>query len=259
MKSILSSLVIAFAMYSKVPMPRVDWTKPNMRYVMAFFPLVGILVGGCVFGVLYFASLNNMSLLLFAGVTTVVPILLTGGIHFDGYMDTVDAISSYQTRERRLEILKDPHVGAFGVIYGIVYILLFFVGICGVLNVLEYSFAAISAVSLAFILSRCLSALCGLNFKSANAGSLSAFKDASGKIVCNIAVLVIVVCVFLVMVTYGNIFGIAVIFVQFAWMGIYKLKTDKIFGGVTGDTAGYFLQIAEVLSVLAVAGIGVVL
>ncbi len=259
MKSILSSLVIAFAMYTKVPMPRVDWTKPNMKYVMAFFPLVGILVGGCVFGILWLANVYGMSPLLFAGVVTVVPILLTGGIHFDGYIDTVDAISSYQTRERKLEILKDPHVGAFGVIYAIVYIVLFFVGICGVLEISDYAFEGICAVSLAFILSRCLSALCGLNFKSANAGSLAAFAEASGKIVCNIVIVLIALGTFWCLLDYGNIFGVAVVAVQVVWMLIYKAKTDKIFGGVTGDTAGYFLQIAEVLSVLAVAGMGVIL
>lgn len=259
MKSILSSLIIAFAMYSKVPMPRVDWTKPNMRYVMAFFPLVGILVGGCVFGVLYIGNLCGVSPLLFAGIATVVPILLTGGIHFDGYIDTVDAISSYQTRERKLEILKDPHVGAFGVIYGIVYILLFFVGVCGILTISEYTAEMIWAVSLGFILSRCLSSFCGINFKSANSGSLSAFADASGKIVCNIAILAIATLTFWGLLDYANIFGIVVVAVQVVWMAIYKVKTDKIFGGVTGDTAGYFLQIAEVLSVLAVAGMGVIL
>lgn len=44
---------------------------------------------------------------------TVLPILLTGGIHMDGFMDTMDALHSYQDRERKLEILKDSHVGAF--------------------------------------------------------------------------------------------------------------------------------------------------
>ncbi len=259
MKNILSSLVIAFAMYSKVPMPRVDWTKPRMKYVLVFFPFVGILVGGCVFGVLYLASICSVSPLLFAGIVTVVPILLTGGIHFDGYIDTVDAISSYQTRERKLEILKDPHVGAFGVIYAIVYIVLFFAGVCGVLAISEYLKEAIFAVSFAFILSRCLSGFCGVNFKSASAGSLSVFKDASVKIASNIAILVFALCTCMSLLIFANLFGIVVVAVQLVWMGIYKVRMENIFGGVTGDTAGYFLQIAEVLSVLAVAGMGVII
>lgn len=47
---------------------------------------------------------------------TLIPVLITGGIHLDGFADTVDAMSSYAERERRLEILKDPHTGAFAII-----------------------------------------------------------------------------------------------------------------------------------------------
>ena len=41
----IKSLLIAFAMYSKVPMPFVKWEKENMKYVLALFPLVGVLEG----------------------------------------------------------------------------------------------------------------------------------------------------------------------------------------------------------------------
>lgn len=51
--------------------------------------------------------------------------LVTGGIHLDGFLDTQDAMSSYQERERRLEILKDPRAGAFAIISGIVYFLIY--------------------------------------------------------------------------------------------------------------------------------------
>ena len=43
------------------------------------------------------------------------------GIHLDGYADTIDAISSYGDREKKLQILKDPHTGAFAVIGLCVY------------------------------------------------------------------------------------------------------------------------------------------
>ncbi len=259
MKNILSSFVIAFAMYSKVPMPKADWEKSNMKYVMAFFPLVGILVGGCVFALLYAANCYDVSQLLFAGIITALPILLTGGIHFDGYMDTVDAISSYGSREKRLEILKDPHVGAFGVIYAIVYAVLFFAGVCGVLAISDVGVQAILAVSVAFVLSRCLSAACAVCLKSANIGSLSTFKDATQKITVLVVVLLLALCACVSLLIFSGYYGVAVICVQLVWLCIYKVKIYKIFGGVTGDTAGYFLQIAEVLSILAVCGMGVII
>ena len=55
-----------------------------------------------------------------------IPILITGGFHVDGFLDTCDALHSYQPRERKLEILKDSHIGAFAVImlalYGLIFL-----------------------------------------------------------------------------------------------------------------------------------------
>lgn len=54
------------------------------------------------------------------------PLIITGGFHVDGFMDTMDALHSYQPRERKLEILKDSHIGAFSVIklaeFGLIYV-----------------------------------------------------------------------------------------------------------------------------------------
>ena len=55
----------------------------------------------------------------------VAPIIITGGIHMDGFLDTQDALGSYQPRERRLEILKDSHAGAFAIISCAVYLMMY--------------------------------------------------------------------------------------------------------------------------------------
>ena len=47
-------------------------------------------------------------------------IILTGGLHLDGWMDASDAFFSYRDKQRRLEIMKDPRIGAFGVLSVIV-------------------------------------------------------------------------------------------------------------------------------------------
>lgn len=53
---------------------------------------------------------------VFAGVMTLLPVLVNGGIHMDGFLDTMDALNSYGSREKKLEILKDSRTGAFAVI-----------------------------------------------------------------------------------------------------------------------------------------------
>ena len=47
--NMLKSLIIALAMYSKLPVPNIDWDEKNMRYAMCFFPVVGVIIGALVF------------------------------------------------------------------------------------------------------------------------------------------------------------------------------------------------------------------
>ena len=122
---LLNAMIIAIAMYSKIPMPRVDWNEKNMRYAMCFFPLVGVIIG-----VLEIVAGNLITVwkgegtFFYAVVLTLIPVFITGGIHLDGFADTMDAKSSYGDREKKLEILKDPHTGAFAIISLCCYFLL---------------------------------------------------------------------------------------------------------------------------------------
>ena len=111
------SLAIGVSMYSKIPMPRVEWNEKNMKYAMCFFPLVGVVTG--ILEVILGNALlvyTSCGTLFFAGVMTLLPVLVNGGIHMDGFLDTMDALNSYGSREKKLEILKDSRTGAFAVI-----------------------------------------------------------------------------------------------------------------------------------------------
>ena len=87
----MQSLIIAFAMYSRIPMPRADWNDKNMRYAFCWFPVIGLVIGlvtGAVFYILTEWQVGSV----FRGVClTAVPLWITGGIHLDGFMDTTDA------------------------------------------------------------------------------------------------------------------------------------------------------------------------
>ena len=111
--NLLQSMVIAFSMYSKIPMPRVDWNEKNMKYAMCFFPLVGGIEGILMLLAGRLLMESGFGKIFVAAVMTLLPILITGGIHMDGFMDTMDALSSYGDREKKLAILKDSHADAF--------------------------------------------------------------------------------------------------------------------------------------------------
>lgn len=87
----LESCLIAISMYSKIPVPQVEWTKEKMSHAMCFFPLVGV-IEGCLLGLwLFIAAQFNLSVGIRFLWASAIPFLVTGGIHMDGFMDTMDA------------------------------------------------------------------------------------------------------------------------------------------------------------------------
>ena len=98
----IKSAVIAFSTYSRLPMPQVEWSDENRKYALCFFPLVGALVGALMWLWVCVCGWLELSALLKGAVCAVIPLAVTGGIHMDGFMDTTDALASWQTEERRI-------------------------------------------------------------------------------------------------------------------------------------------------------------
>lgn len=86
--------------------------------------------GGCVRGAVVPVRYAAAAALARAAGFCLVPVWVTGGIHLDGYADTCDALSSYGDTAKKLEILKDPHCGAFAVIRLCSYFAAYF-ALCG--------------------------------------------------------------------------------------------------------------------------------
>ena len=101
----LKSLAIAFQMYSHIPIPSFEWDDKSKKYALCFFPLVGAVIGSVEYLWFFLAALLETPVLIGTAVATAIPFLITGGIHMDGFCDTVDALSSQASIERKLEIL----------------------------------------------------------------------------------------------------------------------------------------------------------
>lgn len=243
---IVQAVIIAFAMYSKVPMPRVDWSKENMKYAICFFPLVGAVIGSVYLGVFYLCDLLHIGNTLKTIVLVLLPVLITGGIHVDGFIDTMDAKSSYAERERKLEILKDSHVGAFAVIGSIVYFLLN-IGFTS-----EIEKESVFIIAMGFVFSRALSGYSIVSFKGAKKdGLLATFSNKASKRIVQIVMIIYLIAVMAGMFIANYIVGSFCIFVGFGCFFHYRNMAYKEFGGTTGDLAGYFLQVCELFIVMA--------
>src|SRR5258708_2803101 len=80
-----------------------------------WFPVVGAAIGRAVGGV-WWAPAKEWTPLVAAGLTVAADIALTGFLHLDGLADTADGLLPPMDRSRRLEVLHDPAVGAFGAV-----------------------------------------------------------------------------------------------------------------------------------------------
>ena len=245
----LKSLCIAFALYSRIPMPRVEWSEENMRWCVCFFPLIGAVIGAAEFLWAWLAGLLCLPTLLRGAVAAVLPVLLTGAIHLDGFCDTVDGLSSHQSRERKLEILKDSNAGAFAVIFFGVWMLLYFAGWSAV----ELT-ADLWAAGLAFVLSRALSGLALTNWQQARKqGMLRTVADAAKKKTVTAVMLVyIIICVVLLPLLAGWRGGLVIAVCALTFLH-YRVMSYRQFGGVTGDLAGYFVSLTELGCILILA------
>lgn len=181
----LESLIVAFSMYSKIPMPQITWTKENMKNTLCYFPLIGAVIGALLWLWYWLCGIAGFGVMLQAVVAVLIPVLVTGGIHLDGFLDTSDALSSWQTTERRLEILKDPHTGAFAIIACCSYFLAAF-GIWTEAKLLD-----IGILGIGFILSRTLSGFGVCKFPCAKKSGLAAtFAEAADRKRCTIVLII---------------------------------------------------------------------
>lgn len=246
MKTVLGSMAAAFSMFSVLPVPQVPWNERNMRWMLAAFPLVGLVTGGACWGWNTLCGALALPDILRGAGLCLLPVLITGGVHLDGYADTCDALASHASPERRQEILKDPRLGAFAAIRLCCYFLA--------------SFALWTALPrydgpaflLAFCLSRALSGLAIAAFPLArNTGLAHTFAAAADRrrlrtlLAAVSALLAVLLCL-----RGGS--GIAMAAVALAVFLFYRRMARQDFGGVSGDLAGWFLQTAE-LWMLAVA------
>lgn len=252
---VLRSLVIAFAMYSKIPMPCVDWKKENMRFVLCFLPLVGAITG------LLWYLVYRMMIYIGAGTTAraclliALPILLTGGIHVDGYMDTMDAMNSWGTREKKLMILEDSHIGAFSVIMTIVYYLLMLAAVSEVRpeNAL--------LVGGGFAYSRSLTGTAMVYMPGNKREGLAyTFTEASDKPKVRIVLLFSNVLCAAAMILVSPYAGFPTVAAGALWTLLFCRKMVREFGGLSGDLCGcLILELELVFAAVAAAASFVVI
>ena len=244
----LRSLCSAFLMYSRIPVPKVEWKEENRRYALGFFPLVGAVTGGLLILWRIVCNWLDIGQFLFAAVAVFLPVLVTGGIHLDGFCDVCDARASYADKAKRLEIMSDPHIGSFAVIKLCLYLIL---QTALFSQIEEIETTAVAACG--YVLSRAFSGLTAVTFKSAKSeGTLQSFVRPSHKkatcVMLGVFIALSAVTSAAIQPAQGLSAAAAAVLVLL-W---HRYSAYRDFGGITGDLCGWFLQMCEI-AILAAA------
>ena len=246
---LFKSMIIAFSIYSKIPVPQFAWKEEDMEYMMCFFPWIGGVIGLVFYGWLALCEKVQIGALCRACVAAAIPLIISGGFHVDGYMDTMDAFHSYQNREKKLEILKDSHIGAFAAIMLMLYYLIDLAALSEVVTG-----KAAFAVAAVFFLARCLSGIGVVTLKSAKKeGLLYTFASGAQKKRVRLALYVQFTGWIALMVAVSGIDGIVAAVTGVLCFFYFKWKSYRELGGITGDTAGWYVTVCEAAAAVAVA------
>lgn len=246
---ILKAMVIAFSIYSKIPVPQFEWKEEDMEYMMCFFPWIGGVIGLAFYGWAVLCEKFAVGTLCYALIAAAIPLIISGGFHVDGYMDTMDALHSYQSREKKLEILKDSHIGAFAAIMLVLYYLIDIAAISEI-----HTRKAVFAVAAVFFLARCLSGIAVVTLQPAKReGLLYTFASGAQKEKVKRGLYLQLILCMALMIIISKEYGVAAIIASLLSFLYFKKKSYKEFGGITGDTAGFFVTVCEAAAAVAVA------
>lgn len=241
--SLWNGFKIAFSMFSRIPVPRAEWTKENMQYMFCFFPLVGAVIGGLSLLVSQMWVLYRFRNGFAAAVLTVLPVLISGGIHLDGLLDTADAMSSWRDREKRLEILKDSHAGAFAVITALVYFFLLY----GAFFQIGNHFYVMCVMADGYVISRALGALSAIsNPPAKKEGTGAEFAAKSEKRAVRNVLFLYLAAMLGFMLWIDPVLALAVSITCLIVYILHYRMVMKNFGGTTGDLNGCLICLCEV-------------
>ena len=251
MKNLWNGLCITLSMYSIVPMPHVPWKRENMRYALCFLPLVGALIGLCEWLWFIFCFGAEAAPLFYAVGAALLPVLISGGIHLDGLADTCDAMGSHAEPDKRLEIMKDPHLGAFGLL-GMVAFLLGEVALFAQIYDKPY---VLFPVWVGFAAARMAGACAVVSIPCAkNTGLAFIFAGNSDRKAAERILRMEQICFAVIaLLLQLQVYMVLLLVLYFAWSYVNQKLCMTRFGGITGDLAGFLISTNELLFLAAAA------
>lgn len=237
MPSFLAPFLLALSLLTRIPVPdfKTEIQPKQVGHSTLFYPMVGLVIGGILFAIAWVLPSSQFTLLI-ASIIIVLWMIITGGIHLDGLADSADAwLGGFGDHEKTQRIMKDPLVGAAGVIAIVALVLL---KVAAVDALLQQQF--LIALLVSPIVGRSMILLLFLTTpyirKAGMANDATSFMPKS-------AALIILTLTFMLgfTISLGAMIAVLVCFYLLRRLMIKRLK------GCTGDTAGATVEITEMV------------
>ncbi|MWC31212.1 adenosylcobinamide-GDP ribazoletransferase [Paenibacillus sp. MMS18-CY102] len=255
----MQGVIAAIQFLTRIPIPlQVPFDPPTLARSLYAFPFAGLLIGLLTGGgaaLLQLLDTPMISAALLLGWW----ILLTGGLHLDGWMDTADGVLSGRSRERMLDIMKDSRVGAMGAIAGFVLMLVKFAALYTLFDRADDQLYPFALLVLAPVWSRWWMTAAIMGWPFAREGGLAVlFAKASKKHAAGAAAVaagctlpVITVAVQAGMLGPDAWFVVAVLIAATCLFGCLMARwLNNKLGGLTGDTYGAMNEGLEALIIV---------
>ncbi|MFC5541464.1 MAG: adenosylcobinamide-GDP ribazoletransferase [Bacilli bacterium] len=248
MKNLVYGFLLSLQFFTSFPIRKaLPMTDKSVTAMFGAMPFISLLMGMAVVLVI---RLNDVyfefSPLFLAILVAVLNVAMTGGLHLDGWIDLGDAYFSYRDKEKRLEILSDSRVGAFGAI-ALAVLLLLKVGIFHEMFLQRPShlFYYVLIVPLLCRLAIMIYFNMSVNVKESGLAAYFKKQVIPGRLWIFIGVYLLIILVFGILLK--DVFFFVLLVVMLISALFYRNWTYKHFGGMTGDLLGALYEGMELV------------
>lgn len=219
-----------------------NWKEDDFSKSVKLFPLVGAVLGFLYATFAYLCLFNGFFTVpshIFSALLIFLTFYLSGGLFFDGFMDTMDGVFSGREREKILEIMKDSRVGANAVMAFGVYIILLYSSFLDMdKNIIIYSLFSAPIISHFTVV---ISIIFFPYARKEGVGKM--FEVSDKKLTFCVAALITVLFICLC-----GILSVIALFISLIFMFLFNKRLIKLLGGLTGDTYGAVAVVSLLLT-----------
>ncbi|MFC1907881.1 adenosylcobinamide-GDP ribazoletransferase [Chloroflexota bacterium] len=238
--------LVALKFLTIISLPgRREVSPEEMGHSIGYFPVVGIIIGLILAGLNWLLCLL-LPLMVANALLIVFLVVITGGLHLDGFVDTCDGIAGHKTIEERWRVMHDSRAGAFGIVGIVLLLLVKYVSLNSLSSMSVPSLLTMVTLVFMPVVSRWAMAYAVFVYPYARPSGLGkAFKQGARWPGFTMATL-ITFLVALALPPWIQLTFLAIMF--FAWIitVVMAAYLKRKFSGLTGDTYGAINEVVEV-------------